>query len=308
MLPPKYICPVKNRIFKLAAIFSALLLLPSCVMENRGGGHYVLRAKTGQEYRHEGEMKQKALEYAKRTGSAPSLAGKTYKVLPSGRMMAGIVKFHSGGRLTFSEDGYKGVQGAAGEWKQDGNAMGFVVNSGINPTFLGRIRGEQLEGVVANDTGYSGEFTGFTGSLLAANQRAEEEQARRDLVQLNNQVESVKGFFRDALTAPPSGGGGTGGQNANSAFNVGGYNDMTVTYDKLAGSAPIRGTNTIHVRLGSHAYALTYDFAPGSYLLDGGGDLTGSTVNVKFEGGRPVTAKNYQRGDGYVTINSWKEL
>lgn len=288
-------------------IFVTLLLLPSCVMENRGNGHYVIRAKTSQEYQHDAEMRRKAVEYATRTGSAPSLAGKTYKVRPSGRMMAGIVRFHPGGKLTFSEDSYKGVQGAGGEWKQDGNAMAFQVNSAANPTFIGRIRGEKLEGVAANDTGYSGDFTGITGSALAANQRAEEEQARRDLVRLHNQVESVKGFFRDAMSAPPSAGGGSGSPSSNRAFTTSGYNDMTVTYDKLANTAPVRGTNTIHVTLDGHSYSITYNFHPGSYMCNGG-DLTGKSVNVKFSGGAPVTVKNFNDGEGYVTVTGWRKL
>lgn len=180
--------------YQLTAVFSALLLLPSCVMADRGGGQYVLRAKTGED----------------------------------------------------------------------------------------------------------------------ASKRAEKEQAHRDLVKLNHQVEGFKQFWRDAMAGGSSGGSGSGSdsgdQSSGSSFTGNGKNDMTVTYDKLAGSAPTSGTNTINVRLGSHAYSLTYDFYPGSYLLDGGGDLTGMTVNVKFESGRPVTAKNYQRGTGYVTIKSCQSL
>lgn len=84
-------------------IVIGLLILPSCVMENHGNGHYVFRAKTADECRQKAEMGRKAVDYATRSGPAPSLVGKTYKVRPSGRMMAAIVKFHPGGRLIFSK-------------------------------------------------------------------------------------------------------------------------------------------------------------------------------------------------------------
>ena len=50
-----------------------------------------------------------------------------------------------------------------------------------------------------------------------------------------------------------------------------------------------------------------YNFHPGSYMCHGG-DLTGKTVNVKFSGGAPVSVKNYNGGDGYVTVAGWNKL
>jgi hypothetical protein len=47
---------------------------------------------------------------------------------------------------------------------------------------------------------------------------------------------------------------------------------------------------------------LAYDIYPGSIILVRGGNC-GLTVNVKFESGRPVTAKNFQQGSGYVKIS-----
>lgn len=295
--------------FLLAIII--VQLLPSCVMEDRGGGQYVIRAKTGEEYRREGEFKQRVEEYSHPTGNAPSVAGKTYKLIPDGRMLSAMVKFLPSGKLSYTESGRNGLNSAGGQWKQDRNALGFQVEAPNTPTYLGRIRGEHYEGVVGNRSGYAGNFKGVTGSALNANERAAEEQARRDLVRLHNQVESVKGFFRDALSTPPSGGGGSGGdsgtQGSRRSFTSSGYNDMTVTYDKLANTAPVRGTNTIHVTLDGHGYSITYNFYPGSYMCHGG-DLTGQTVNVKFSGGAPVSVKNFNGGEGYVTVAGWSRL
>lgn len=52
---------------------------------------------------------------------------------------------------------------------------------------------------------------------------------------------------------------------------------------------------------------MTDNFHPGGYMCHGG-ELTGKTVNVKFSGSAPVSVKNYNGGEGYVTVAGWRRM
>ena len=269
-------------------------LLTGCAIDNYGNGRYAFRIKSPQELRAEQVLKQKAVDYSTRTASAPSLAGKDYKIFPSSWTYKAIVQFHPGGSLTYDETSYKGLKGKKGEWKQDGNAIAFQLSGPVTVTYIARVTGERMQGVFSADNGRHGEFSGITGTLLAEHVRKEDAEGRRQLARIKSAWDSFASS-------------GNSGVGSSDGFQMYGYNNMTVVYDKLAGESPRSGTNTIHATSGGRKYSLTYNFHPGAYLLDGGGDLTGDTIRVKFEG-RPVSASNDLRGTGFVKIIAWQEL
>jgi len=106
-------------------------------------------------------------------------------------------------------------------------------------------------------------------------------------------------------TMASSGGGGSSGSDSGSRSSSSGatsYTSMSVTYDQHAGSQSTSGSNTIQARSANHSYTFRYDFGGSHYLIGVGGDLSGKSVSVKFEGDTPVSIS---RDGRVVTIKEW---
>ena len=96
-----------------------------------------------------------------------------------------------------------------------------------------------------------------------------------------------------------------GSAHADDVQVMGDYEDCTVTYDACKGQSLSSGTNTITFRTSASTWTVTYDFntSGGNYLMSGGGNLEGKSINVRFDGGRPASLKsNY--GSGSCRVNS----
>lgn len=84
---------------------------------------------------------------------------------------------------------------------------------------------------------------------------------------------------------------------------MGDYEDCVVTYDARKGESRDSGTNTISFRSSSGTWTVSYSFGSGNYLMSGGGNLEGKSINVRFDGGRPASLKS-SYGSGYCRVTS----
>ena len=81
------------------------------------------------------------------------------------------------------------------------------------------------------------------------------------------------------------------------------YEDCTITYDEKRGESSGSGTNSIVFRTARSTWAVSYSFGNGNYLILGGGNLEGKTINVRFENGIPTSLKS-THGSGSCRVNS----